>query len=53
MTGWDSLIIDQGFVIKQCVSEGKPSFLSSAVQFASSKNSHMSFIINPSTVRRR
>uniref|UniRef100_A0A3B4WWD7 Laminin subunit alpha-1 n=1 Tax=Seriola lalandi dorsalis TaxID=1841481 RepID=A0A3B4WWD7_SERLL len=35
-----------------CVSESEPSFLPSAVQFGSSKHSHMTFIINPNTVRK-
>ncbi|XP_073344237.1 laminin subunit alpha-1 [Pagrus major] len=35
-----------------CVSEMEPSFLPSAAQFGSSKHSHMTFIINPNTVRR-
>ncbi|XP_037619286.1 laminin subunit alpha-1, partial [Sebastes umbrosus] len=35
-----------------CVSEAEPTFLPSAVQFGSSKNSHMTFTINPNTVRR-
>uniref|UniRef100_A0A3Q1IIV8 Laminin subunit alpha-1 n=1 Tax=Anabas testudineus TaxID=64144 RepID=A0A3Q1IIV8_ANATE len=36
-----------------CTSEVEPSFLPSAVQFGLSKNSHMTFIINPNTVRKR
>uniref|UniRef100_A0A4W6ED91 Laminin subunit alpha-1 n=1 Tax=Lates calcarifer TaxID=8187 RepID=A0A4W6ED91_LATCA len=36
-----------------CVSEAEPSFLPSAAQFGSSKHSHMTFIINPNTVRKR
>ncbi|XP_026219418.1 laminin subunit alpha-1 [Anabas testudineus] len=35
-----------------CTSEVEPSFLPSAVQFGLSKNSHMTFIINPNTVRK-
>nr|XP_046227110.1 laminin subunit alpha-1 [Scatophagus argus] len=35
-----------------CESETKPTFLSSATQFGLSKHSHMTFIINPNTVRR-
>ncbi|KAI3355620.1 hypothetical protein L3Q82_018448 [Scortum barcoo] len=35
-----------------CVSEVEPTFLPSAAQFGSSKHSHMTFIINPNTVRR-
>ncbi|XP_039983193.1 laminin subunit alpha-1 isoform X2 [Xiphias gladius] len=35
-----------------CVSEVEPSFLPSAAQFGSSKHSHMTFIINPNTVRK-
>ncbi|XP_071340289.1 laminin subunit alpha-1 [Trachinotus anak] len=35
-----------------CVSEAEPSFLPSAVEFGSSKHSHMTFIINPNTVRK-
>ncbi|XP_029282402.1 laminin subunit alpha-1-like, partial [Cottoperca gobio] len=35
-----------------CVSEAEPTFLPSAVQFGSSKHSHVTFIINPNTVRR-
>ncbi|XP_076577630.1 laminin subunit alpha-1 [Chaetodon auriga] len=35
-----------------CVSEMEPTFLSSGTQFGLSKNSHMTFIINPNTVRR-
>ncbi|KAM8731402.1 laminin subunit alpha-1 isoform 1-T1 [Acanthopagrus schlegelii] len=35
-----------------CVSEMEPTFLSSTAQFGSSKHSHMTFMINPNTVRR-
>ncbi|XP_054478572.1 laminin subunit alpha-1 [Anoplopoma fimbria] len=35
-----------------CVSEAEPTFLTSAVQFGSSKHSHMTFIITPNTVKR-
>uniref|UniRef100_A0A671TW87 Laminin, alpha 1 n=1 Tax=Sparus aurata TaxID=8175 RepID=A0A671TW87_SPAAU len=35
-----------------CVSEMEPTFLLSTAQFGSSKHSHMTFIINPNTVRR-
>ncbi|XP_078018932.1 laminin subunit alpha-1 [Epinephelus lanceolatus] len=35
-----------------CVSEAEPTFLPSAVQFGLSKHSHMTFIINPNTVKR-
>ncbi|XP_070709007.1 laminin subunit alpha-1 [Pempheris klunzingeri] len=35
-----------------CVSEAEPTFLPSAAQFGSSKHSHMTFIINPNSVRR-
>ncbi|KAK5850322.1 hypothetical protein PBY51_014581 [Eleginops maclovinus] len=35
-----------------CVSEAEPAVLSSAVQFGSSKHSHMTFIINPNTIRK-
>ncbi|XP_044032400.1 laminin subunit alpha-1 isoform X1 [Siniperca chuatsi] len=35
-----------------CLSEAEPTFLPSAAQFGSSKHSHMTFIINPNTVRR-
>uniref|UniRef100_A0A665TLL1 Laminin, alpha 1 n=1 Tax=Echeneis naucrates TaxID=173247 RepID=A0A665TLL1_ECHNA len=35
-----------------CASEVEPSFLPSAVQFGSSKHSHMTFTINPATVRK-
>ncbi|XP_031733781.1 laminin subunit alpha-1-like [Anarrhichthys ocellatus] len=35
-----------------CVSEVEPTFLPSAVQFGSSKHSHMTFIITPNTVKR-
>ncbi|KAM6908341.1 laminin subunit alpha-1 [Lycodopsis pacificus] len=35
-----------------CVSEAEPTFLPSAVQFGSSKHSHMTFIITPNTVKR-
>ncbi|XP_058485060.1 laminin subunit alpha-1 isoform X1 [Solea solea] len=35
-----------------CVSEAEPHFLSAAAQFGLSKHSHMTFIINPNTVRR-
>ncbi|XP_062236101.1 laminin subunit alpha-1 [Platichthys flesus] len=35
-----------------CVSEAEPSFLSSAAQFGSSRHSHMTFVINPNTVRK-
>ncbi|XP_059205207.1 laminin subunit alpha-1 [Centropristis striata] len=38
--------------LTQCVSEAEPTFLPSAVQFGSSKHSHMTFIINPTSVRR-
>lgn len=39
--------------VSQCASEPEPSFLPSAAQFGSSKHSHMTFTINPSTVKRR
>ncbi|XP_027137087.1 laminin subunit alpha-1 isoform X2 [Larimichthys crocea] len=35
-----------------CVLEAEPTFLPSAAQFGLSKHSHMTFIINPNTVRR-
>ncbi|XP_051240880.1 laminin subunit alpha-1 isoform X3 [Dicentrarchus labrax] len=35
-----------------CVPEAEPTFLLSAAHFSLSKHSHMTFIINPSTVRR-
>ncbi|XP_053268611.1 laminin subunit alpha-1 [Pleuronectes platessa] len=35
-----------------CVSEAEPSFLSSAAQFGSSRHSHMTFVINPNSVRK-
>ncbi|XP_040922183.1 laminin subunit alpha-1 [Toxotes jaculatrix] len=35
-----------------CTLEAEPSFLASAAQFGLSKHSHMTFIINPSTVRK-
>ncbi|XP_074549755.1 laminin subunit alpha-1 [Halichoeres trimaculatus] len=35
-----------------CASEPEPSFLPSAAQFGLSKHSHMTFTINPSTVKR-
>ncbi|XP_069368064.1 laminin subunit alpha-1 isoform X2 [Paralichthys olivaceus] len=35
-----------------CVSEAEPSFLSSATQFGLSRHSHMTFVINPNTVRK-
>ncbi|KAM9332589.1 laminin subunit alpha-1 [Pholidichthys leucotaenia] len=35
-----------------CASETEPTFISAAAQFGSSRQSHMSFIINPKTVRR-
>ncbi|TNN23250.1 Laminin subunit alpha-1 [Liparis tanakae] len=36
----------------QCVSEAEPTFLPAAVQFGSSKHSHMTFLISPPAVRR-
>uniref|UniRef100_A0A4W6EDC8 Laminin subunit alpha-1 n=1 Tax=Lates calcarifer TaxID=8187 RepID=A0A4W6EDC8_LATCA len=42
----------QHLVVGGCVSEAEPSFLPSAAQFGSSKHSHMTFIINPNTVRK-
>lgn len=41
------------FVWFQCVSEAEPALLSEAVQFGLSRHSHMTFVINPNTVRRR
>ncbi|XP_068200121.1 laminin subunit alpha-1 [Antennarius striatus] len=35
-----------------CASDTEPTFLPSAAQFGRSKHSHMTFIINPNTVRR-
>ncbi|XP_030612396.1 laminin subunit alpha-1 [Archocentrus centrarchus] len=35
-----------------CASNAEPTFVPSAVQFGLSKHSHMTFIINPSTVRK-
>ncbi|XP_056290186.1 laminin subunit alpha-1-like isoform X2 [Pseudoliparis swirei] len=35
-----------------CMSEAEPTFLPAAVQFGSSKHSHMTFIISPNTVKR-
>uniref|UniRef100_A0A3Q2V502 Laminin, alpha 1 n=1 Tax=Haplochromis burtoni TaxID=8153 RepID=A0A3Q2V502_HAPBU len=35
-----------------CASDGELTFVPSAVQFGLSRNSHMTFIINPSTVRK-
>lgn len=39
--------------VTQCASDGELTFVPSAVQFGLSRNSHMTFIINPSTVRKR
>lgn len=56
-----SLVIDQAIecciiidlCVVQCVAEVVPSFLPLAAQFGLSKNSHMTFIINPSSLRKR
>ncbi|KAK2859738.1 hypothetical protein Q5P01_004358 [Channa striata] len=37
---------------QRCTLEFEPSFLSSAAQFGSSRNSHMIFMINPNTIRK-
>lgn len=39
--------------VGQCVVEAEPSFLPSAAQFGLSKSSHMTFMINPSALRKR
>lgn len=45
------IIID--LCVVQCVAEVVPSFLPLAAQFGLSKNSHMTFMINPSSLRKR